>query len=69
MTSKFLETFAIDLQPVGEVGELSRRRQAMDNGWDRSSASLGRLHGRARDWAREHVLDPVMLGRVAAGAV
>jgi SAM-dependent methyltransferase len=42
----------------------------MNNGWDSSAQawidSLGE-RGEQGDWAREHVLDPVMLGRVAAG--
>jgi len=40
----------------------------MDNGWDTSAQawieSMGE-RGERGDWGREHVLDPVMLGRVA----
>src|ERR1700712_5513075 len=42
----------------------------MSNGWEDSSqawiASMGE-GGQRGDWGREHVLDPVMLSRVAAG--
>jgi SAM-dependent methyltransferase len=40
----------------------------MDNGWERSAQawieSMGE-RGERGDWGREHVLDPVMLGRIA----
>ena len=39
----------------------------MSNGWETSAqAWIDSMHER-RDWAREHVLDPVMLGRIGAG--
>lgn len=42
----------------------------MDNGWESSAQawidSMGE-HGERGDWGREHVLDPVMLERVASG--
>jgi hypothetical protein len=42
----------------------------MSNGWEPSAqawiASMGE-RGERGDWRREHVLDPVMLSRVAAG--
>jgi SAM-dependent methyltransferase len=39
----------------------------MDNGWENSSQAWIELIGERGDWAREHVLDPVMLDRVANG--
>ena len=39
----------------------------MDNGWDRSAQAWIESMGERGDWAREHVLDPVMLGRVGKG--
>jgi SAM-dependent methyltransferase len=39
----------------------------MGNGWDISAQAWIASIGERGDWAREHVLDPVMLGRVAAG--
>jgi SAM-dependent methyltransferase len=39
----------------------------MDGGWDRSAQAWIESMDERGDWAREHVLDPVMLGRVAAG--
>jgi SAM-dependent methyltransferase len=39
----------------------------MGNGWDTSAQAWIESIGERGDWAREHVLDPVMLGRVAAG--
>lgn len=36
----------------------------MGNGWDRSAQAWIDSMGEQGDWAREHVLDPVMLGRV-----
>ena len=38
----------------------------MDNGWDRSASAWITSMGERGDWGREHVLDPVMLGRVDA---
>src|SRR2546430_5224337 len=42
----------------------------MDNGWESSAEawinSMGE-RGERGDWGRQHVLDPVMLARVAAG--
>ena len=42
----------------------------MSNGWEPSAqawiVSMGK-GGERGDWGREHVLDPVMLSRVAAG--
>src|SRR6478752_6983170 len=38
-----------------------------DNGWGRSAQAWIDSMGERGDWGREHVLDPVMLGRVAAG--
>ncbi len=35
------------------------------NGWDRSAQAWIDSMGERGDWAREHVLDPVMLGRIA----
>ena len=37
----------------------------MSNGWERSAQAWIASMGEQGDWAREHVLDPVMLGRVA----
>ncbi|SDS39217.1 class I SAM-dependent methyltransferase [Bradyrhizobium canariense] len=39
----------------------------MNNGWDHSAQAWLDSMGERGDWAREHVLDPVMLSRVAAG--
>jgi len=39
----------------------------MSNGWDVSARSWIESIGDRGDWGREHVLDPVMLARVAAG--
>jgi SAM-dependent methyltransferase len=39
----------------------------MDNGWERSAQAWIDSVGERGDWARQHVLDPVMLSRVAAG--
>ncbi|QWG20367.1 methyltransferase domain-containing protein [Bradyrhizobium sediminis] len=39
----------------------------MGNGWDRSAQAWIDSMGERGDWAREHVLDPVMLGRVGRG--
>jgi SAM-dependent methyltransferase len=39
----------------------------MDSGWNISAQAWIDSIGQRGDWAREHVLDPVMLGRVAAG--
>jgi len=41
--------------------------RVMDNGWENSSQAWIESIGERGDWAREHVLDPVMLGRVTAG--
>jgi len=38
----------------------------MDNGWDQSASAWITSMGERGDWGREHVLDPVMLGRVDA---
>jgi SAM-dependent methyltransferase len=40
----------------------------MSNGWDRSARAWIASMGEQGDWARQHVLDPVMLGRVARRA-
>jgi SAM-dependent methyltransferase len=37
----------------------------MSNGWDQSAQGWIAAMGDRGDWAREHVLDPVMLGRLA----
>jgi SAM-dependent methyltransferase len=37
----------------------------MNNGWERSAQAWIASMGEQGDWARQHVLDPVMLGRVA----
>jgi SAM-dependent methyltransferase len=39
----------------------------MSNGWELSAQAWIESMGERGDWAREHVLDPVMLGRIAAG--
>jgi len=39
----------------------------MSNGWEFSAQAWIDAVGERGDWAREHVLDPVMLGRVGAG--
>jgi SAM-dependent methyltransferase len=39
----------------------------MNNGWELSAQAWIDSVGERGDWAREHVLDPVMVGRVAAG--
>jgi SAM-dependent methyltransferase len=39
----------------------------MSNGWDLSAQAWIDSIGDRGDWGRQHVLDPVMLGRVAAG--
>ena len=39
----------------------------MSNGWENSSQAWIESIGERGDWAREHVLDPVMLDRVANG--
>lgn len=39
----------------------------MNNGWELSAQAWIDSMGEQGDWGREHVLDPVMLGRVAAG--
>jgi ubiquinone/menaquinone biosynthesis C-methylase UbiE len=39
----------------------------MSNGWDLSAQPWIESMGDRGDWGREHVLDPVMLARVAAG--
>jgi SAM-dependent methyltransferase len=39
----------------------------MNNGWEISAAAWIDSMGERGDWGREHVLDPVMLGRIAAG--
>ena len=39
----------------------------MNNGWELSAQAWIDSMGERGDWAREHVLDPVMLGRVTAG--
>ena len=39
----------------------------MSNGWDSSAQAWIDSVGERGDWAREHVLDPVMLSRVSAG--
>src|SRR5258708_3181134 len=39
----------------------------MDNAWDISAQAWIESIGERGDWAREHVLDPAMLGRIAAG--
>ena len=36
----------------------------MSNGWEPSAQAWIDSMGERGDWAREHVLDPVMLGRV-----
>lgn len=38
----------------------------MNNGWDQSASAWIAAMGERGDWAREHVLDPVMLGRIDA---
>ena len=38
----------------------------MDNGWDQSASAWITSMGERGDWGREHVLDPLMLGRVDA---
>jgi ubiquinone/menaquinone biosynthesis C-methylase UbiE len=38
----------------------------MNSGWELSAQAWIDSIGQRGDWAREHVLDPVMLGRVAA---
>jgi SAM-dependent methyltransferase len=40
----------------------------MSNGWELSAQAWIDSMGERGDWGREHVLDPVMLGRVAAGS-
>jgi SAM-dependent methyltransferase len=42
-------------------------RAIMSNGWELSAQAWIDSMGERGDWAREHVLDPVMLGRVAEG--
>lgn len=37
----------------------------MSNGWDQSAQAWIASMGKQGDWARQHVLDPVMLGRAA----
>jgi len=39
----------------------------MDNGWESSAQAWIDSIGERGDWGRQHVLDPVMLGRVANG--
>jgi SAM-dependent methyltransferase len=39
----------------------------MNNGWEFSAQAWIESMGERGDWAREHVLDPVMLGRIATG--
>jgi SAM-dependent methyltransferase len=39
----------------------------MSNGWESSAQAWIDSMGERGDWAREHVLDPVMLGRIGAG--
>ena len=40
----------------------------MDNGWESSAqAWIDSMGERGGDWGRQHVLDPVMLARVASG--
>ena len=39
----------------------------MNNGWELSAQAWIDSMGECGDWGREHVLDPVMLGRVAVG--
>lgn len=39
----------------------------MSNGWELSAQAWADSMGERGDWAREHVLDPVMLGRIVAG--
>src|SRR4051794_8267625 len=39
----------------------------MSNGWESSAQAWIDSIGERGDWGREHVLDPVMLGRVAKG--
>jgi SAM-dependent methyltransferase len=39
----------------------------MSNGWERSAQAWIASMGEQGDWARQHVLDPVMLSRVAPG--
>jgi SAM-dependent methyltransferase len=39
----------------------------MESGWNLSAQAWIDSIGQRGDWAREHVLDPVMLGRIAAG--
>jgi SAM-dependent methyltransferase len=38
----------------------------MGNGWDQSASAWISVMGERGDWGREHVLDPVMFGRVEA---
>src|SRR5258708_31393129 len=39
----------------------------MNNGWELSAQAWIDSMGERGDWGREHVLDPAILGRVAAG--
>src|SRR3954451_14125492 len=39
----------------------------MSDGWDLSAQAWVDCIGERGDWAREHVLDPVMLGRIGKG--
>jgi ubiquinone/menaquinone biosynthesis C-methylase UbiE len=39
----------------------------MSNGWESSAQAWIDSMGERGDWAREHVLDPVMLGRIGTG--
>jgi SAM-dependent methyltransferase len=39
----------------------------MDNGWDSSAQAWIDSVGERGDWGRQHVLDPVMMARVASG--
>src|SRR3979411_2983579 len=43
------------------------RHAAMSKGWEQSAPAWIDSMGERGDWAREHVLDPVMLGRVSDG--
>jgi 2-polyprenyl-3-methyl-5-hydroxy-6-metoxy-1,4-benzoquinol methylase len=39
----------------------------MDNGWESSAQAWIDSIGERGDWGRQHVLDPVMMARVAGG--
>jgi SAM-dependent methyltransferase len=46
---------------------LGHANRIMSKGWELSAQAWIDSIGERGDWGREHVLDPVMLGRVAAG--